>query len=90
MPADPKTAQLTVRGLDPGVLERLKARARRNGRSMEEEIRQVLTAAAGGSRAELAAGMAALREAIGDQGFDSLTMTDAARAERDKPRVKKK
>ena len=46
-------AQIVVRKLDEAVKERLKMRARDNGRSMEEEARAILTesvAAAGGDR----------------------------------------
>ena len=38
-------AQLLVRNLDNGVKVRLQRRARRNGRSMEEEVRDILRAA---------------------------------------------
>jgi antitoxin FitA len=36
------TVSLTIRGLDPRVKERLRLRAARHGRSMEEEARQIL------------------------------------------------
>jgi antitoxin FitA len=39
-------AAISVRDLDDGVRERLRIRAARNGRSMEAEIRAILTAAA--------------------------------------------
>ena len=39
-------AQLLVRHLEPGVKERLRERAARRGRSMEEEVRDILRAAA--------------------------------------------
>jgi len=35
-------AQLVVRNLEQGVKSRLQRRARRNGRSMEEEVRDIL------------------------------------------------
>lgn len=35
-------AQLLVRNLDPAVKEALQERARRHGRSMEEEVRLIL------------------------------------------------
>lgn len=35
-------AQLVVRNLDPSIKLRLQRRARRNGRSMEEEVRDIL------------------------------------------------
>jgi len=38
-------AQLLVRNLENGVKARLQRRARRNGRSMEEEVRDILRAA---------------------------------------------
>ncbi len=39
-------AQLLVRNLDDGVKERLRRRAALRGRSMEEEVRDILSAAA--------------------------------------------
>ncbi len=56
-------AQLLVRNIESGVKARLQRRARRNGRSMEEEVRDILRAAvhkddaapAGGLGTELAA-----------------------------------
>jgi antitoxin FitA len=56
-------AQLVVRNLENGVKARLQRRARRNGRSMEEEVRDILRAAvqsekmvpSGGLGTELAA-----------------------------------
>lgn len=38
-------AQFVVRNLENGVKEQLQHRARRNGRSMEEEVRDILRAA---------------------------------------------
>ena len=38
-------AAVSVRGLDDQIRERLRVRAARNGRSMEAEIREILTAA---------------------------------------------
>lgn len=35
-------AQLVVRNIEDSVKERLRRRARRNGRSMEEEVRDIL------------------------------------------------
>ena len=40
-------AQVLVRGLDDDVVERLKQRARANGRSFEAELRAVIEQAAG-------------------------------------------
>jgi antitoxin FitA len=39
-------AQLVVRNIEDGVKVRLQRRARRNGRSMEEEVRDILRSAA--------------------------------------------
>ena len=39
-------AQIVVRRLEEAVKTRLRRRARRNGRSMEEEVREILRAAA--------------------------------------------
>jgi plasmid stability protein len=44
-------AQLVVRRLDDVVKHRLKARARKHGRSLEAEARSILEAAATGKRA---------------------------------------
>ncbi len=41
-------ADILIRGLDKMVLERLKARARRNGRSLQSEARRLLEQSAGG------------------------------------------
>ena len=43
-------AQLVVRNLEDGVKARLQRRARRNGRSMEEEVREILRDAAKNER----------------------------------------
>jgi antitoxin FitA len=55
-------AQLVVRNIEDGVKTRLQRRARRNGRSMEEEVREILRNAAnekepasGGLGSEIAA-----------------------------------
>lgn len=39
-------SQMLVRDLDPEVLERLKKRARSNGRSLQKEVRDILEGAA--------------------------------------------
>jgi plasmid stability protein len=38
-------SQVLVRDLDPPILERLKARARRHGRSLQAELKEILEAA---------------------------------------------
>lgn len=40
-------ANLTIRKIDPGIKDRLRMRAARNGRSMEEEARRILGEACG-------------------------------------------
>jgi plasmid stability protein len=42
-------ASMTIRNLDDGVKERLRVRAARNGRSMEEEARVILSNAVRGA-----------------------------------------
>lgn len=44
-------AQLVVRNIENGVKVRLQRRARRNGRSMEEEVRDILRGAVNGEDA---------------------------------------
>ncbi|HEX6865405.1 MAG TPA: hypothetical protein VF414_21435, partial [Thermoanaerobaculia bacterium] len=39
-------AQILLRDLDPGVIERLKIRARRHDRSLQAEVKAILEAAA--------------------------------------------
>ncbi len=40
-------SQLTIRGIDDGLKRALRMRATENGRSMEEEVRQILRTALG-------------------------------------------
>jgi len=56
--------QVAIRNLDDGVLHRLRQRARRNHRSLEGELRQILTAATLPSRSELTARAEALAQAL--------------------------
>lgn len=48
-------AQVLVRNLDDGVVTALKRRAERHGRSLEQELRDILSRAARPSREELLA-----------------------------------
>ena len=60
-------AAISIRGLDDDVRERLRVRAARNGRSMEAEIREILSAAV--SEAEPSADLfSTLRERFGAVG----------------------
>jgi plasmid stability protein len=54
-------AQILVRKLNEDVVTRLKAKARAKGKSLEQEARDILTAAATNSREEFARWAAALR-----------------------------
>jgi plasmid stability protein len=53
--------QVLIRGVDEAVIQSLKARAAEHGRSLEAELRQVLTDAARKPRAALAAELAEIR-----------------------------
>jgi plasmid stability protein len=48
-------SDILIRGLDAKTVRRLKARARKNGRSLQNEAKLVLEQAAGGGAAEIAA-----------------------------------
>ena len=54
-------AQVLVRNLDDDVVERLRQRARREGRSLEQKLREVLTEAARPNREEIRADMDRIR-----------------------------
>jgi plasmid stability protein len=66
-------AQLVIRKIDDAVRERLKARARRNGRSLEAEARVILEEAANGGRvAKRAPKRPAKRPLKKEKGFGTL------------------
>lgn len=72
-------ASIIVRGLDESVKNRLAAQAKDHGRSMEAEVRDILTRAA--SRPHI--GVALMHVARDAGGIDELSIperTDAARA----------
>ena len=48
-------SDILIRGLDPETVKRLKARARRHGRSLQKEARLLLEQAAGADTEEVAA-----------------------------------
>ncbi len=62
-------AQVLVRELEPAVIERLKERAHRNGRSLEAELRLVLQQAAGDSTAQIQAEVARVRALFAGRTF---------------------
>ena len=73
-------AQVLVRGLDEQIVQALKARAAVHGRSLEQELREVLIAAACHSGPERAAVAAAIRGMTARPSSDS---TATVRADRD-------
>ncbi len=72
--------QILVRNLEDGVIERLKARARKADQSLEQTVRDILTEAASPSKDELWAEIDRLRK---EAGRVSLDATDLIRKERD-------
>lgn len=62
---------ITVRGLDDDVIRALKVRAAREGRSMEAEVRGILTAAAKTADGERGFG-SFLAEAFGGAGLPEI------------------
>ncbi len=72
--------QILVRNLDDSVIEQLKARAIKADKSLEQSVREILTAAAKPSREEILAEMDRLREETGPVTLDA---TDLIREDRD-------
>ena len=72
-------ASIVVRGLDESVKKRLAAQAKEHGRSMEAEVRHILTQAANRPHIGLAL-MQAAREVGGVEGLPVPGRTDQARA----------
>jgi antitoxin FitA len=72
--------EILVRNLDDSVIERLKARALKAGKSLEQTVREILTAATKPSREEILAEMDRLREEAGPVTLDA---TDLIREDRD-------
>jgi plasmid stability protein len=74
MPDGAPTASLTIRQLDPGLKDRLRARAAQHGRSMAEEARAILDAALPADAADPESGAslveAALRIFGPEHGFE--------------------
>ena len=65
---------ILIRGVDPEALKRLKARAKRNGRSLQGEARKVLEAAAGDSVVEILLRARQWRKKLGRRFEDSATL----------------
>ncbi len=72
-------ASIIVRGLDESVKNHLAAQAKAHGRSMEAEVRDILTRAASGPHIGLAL-MQAARDVGGVDGLPIPERTDVARA----------
>jgi antitoxin FitA len=77
--------QILVRNLEDSVIERLKQRALKAEKSLEQTVRDILTEAARPSRPEILAEMDRIREGMrarhgGDIAFDA---TAAIREDRD-------
>ena len=64
-------AQILVRGLDAKTVERLKARAKQNARSLQSEVKLILEGAAGYSREEALESLRRFRESLGRHFDDS-------------------
>jgi plasmid stability protein len=75
-------AQVVIRNIDDEAIQRLKARAARKGRSLEHELRTIITAAAVAERSEFRARAAQLRQQLaGRRHSDS---TELIRRDRDR------
>jgi plasmid stability protein len=76
-------ATLTIRGLEDDVVDALKARARRNSRSLEADVRELLRGAAAGDAPEslrdLADRIAALTPEVPQTDSAELVRADRAR-----------
>jgi plasmid stability protein len=59
---------LSIRNLDDAVIDRLKTRASRHGRSMEEEVRSIVSEAVKPSRAEWLARLDKIKANLTKQG----------------------
>lgn len=77
-------AQLLVRNIDAAVVDRLKARAKAAGRSLEAEVREVLTrAAAVPDRAALVEALDRISQQVGPLPEDWPDSTAMIREDRD-------
>jgi plasmid stability protein len=75
---------LTIRKLDSRVVQALKARAQRAGRSMEEEVRVILTETTLANQARVSERLAKIRAANGLGPFDSVALVREARDDGDR------
>jgi plasmid stability protein len=65
--------QVIIRNLEDHVVETLKCRAERKGTSLEQELRDIVTADAMSERQEFVAKLAAFRANLGDRNFPDMT-----------------
>jgi plasmid stability protein len=73
--------QVLVRGIAPGVIRRLKSRARRNRRSLEAELRDIVETAARTDPADVVAAVRRVRSMFRDRTFsDSAALIRRDRA----------
>ena len=73
---------MVVRNLDFGIVAELKQRARRNGHSLEQELRVILTRAARPGRRELIAEADRIRAMTAGPLEDSVSLLRQARDNR--------
>jgi antitoxin FitA len=73
-------AQIVVRNLDDALVERLKAKARDHGQSLEQTVRDILREAARPSRQELVEEARRIRAMMPPSSIDS---TELIREDRD-------
>lgn len=74
--------QVLVRGLEETTLERLKERARQNGRSLQSELKQILEQAAEGSMTDARAAARAIRERMA--GYAATDSAELLREDRER------
>lgn len=77
-------AEIRVRNLDDGVVSALKVRAQRHGKSLSEELREMLTAEATRPKREMLDRLQGLRDSIRAESGELPDSTPFIRAERDK------
>jgi antitoxin FitA len=76
--------QVVIRNIDDRVVERLKARAAAEHKSLEQSLRELLAEAARPSRTELLADLARIRAMMPPAGGTFPTTEELIRAERDR------
>jgi plasmid stability protein len=73
--------QVLVRGIGPGVVRKLKSRARRHGRSLQAELQEIVEKAAAGDRGDVEATVKRVRAMFAGRRFgDSAALIRRDRA----------